>query len=106
MVNFLEIIKEVLLSEAMLNIYAMALGIILTWLFNKYIHTPAARNIAYEVAKAIEKQAPEGTPLDTFLDEFVKRFNTELGRDPSAGELKTALDIKNKTISLKFNKEF
>ena len=104
--DYVELAKNVLLSEGAFGIYATILGIILAYVFNNYINKPVARRIAYDVAVAVETQTEEGTALDTFLDEFIKRFNEEAGRDPNAGELKTALDIKNKRISIDFQRPF
>lgn len=104
--DWVGIAKNVLLSPAMQNVYAIAIGIIVAWLFDNYIDKPAVKKIAREVAIAVEKQTDEGTPLDAFLDEFIARFEVEKGREPTAGELKTALDFKNKTISIKLDKPF
>lgn len=101
-----DFLVRVLTSPEMVKAYAVFAGILVWWLIDNYVDKPAARRIALEIAVAIEKETKEGTPVDKFLDEFIKRFKVEKERDPSAGELKTALDIKNKRISLNYNKKF
>jgi len=104
--DWLGIAKNVLLSPAMLNVYAIALGILLAWIFDNFVNKAWVKELALEVAKAVEKETAEGTPVDSFLDEFIKRVETEKGRGPTAGELKTAVDVANKTIRLEYKKEF
>ena len=99
-------IINILRSPEMVKLYAVAIGSLAWWFFDNYIDKPLARKIAYEIAVAIEKHTEEGTAVDTFLDEFIKRFEATAGRSPSAGELKTAVDIKNKVIKLEVNKKF
>jgi len=104
--NWGEIAKNVVLSPAMLNVYAIAAGILLAWLFDNYVNKTWAKELALEIAKAVEKETPEGTPVDRFLDEFIARVEIGKNREPTAGELKTAIDIANKTLKLEYKKEF
>lgn len=104
--DWLEILKNVLLSPAMLNVYAIALGIIVAWAFDNFVNKSWVKELALEVAKAVEKETDEGTPIDRFLDEFIARVEEQKGRKPTAGELKTALDIRNKKISIELEKPF
>lgn len=104
--NLGEVVINILRSPEMVKLYAVALGSLAWWFFDNYINKPLARKIAYEIAVAIEKHTEENTAIDTFLDEFIKKFEAAAGRSPSAGELKTAVDIKNKVIKLELNKKF
>lgn len=104
--NWLEILKNILLSPAMLNVYAIALGILLAWIFDNFVNKAWVKELALEVAIAVEKETAEGTAVDRFLDEFIARVEQQKGREPTAGELKTALDVKNKKISIEFEKPF
>jgi hypothetical protein len=102
-----EVAQNVLLSSLAIKGYAVAGSILAAYIFNNYIDKPIAKQVAYEVAKAVEDEAEEGTTLDTFLDEFIKRFENKKGRKPTASELKTGMDFKDKTdfnfeISRKF----
>ena len=104
--NWGAIATDVLLSPAAINIYVIIAGILIGWLFDNYFNKPAIKAIAIEIAIAIEKETEEGTPLDTFLDRFINQVKEIKGREPTAGELKTALDLRNKTIKLNFNNKF
>jgi hypothetical protein len=104
--NWGEIAKNVVLSPAMLNVYAIAAGILLAWAFDNYVNKAWVKELALEIAKAVEKETPEGTPVDRFLDEFIARVEAKKGREPTAGELKTGIDVKNKVIKLDFEKKF
>ena len=104
--DWAEVLKNVLQSPAMLNVYAIALGIILAWVFDNFVNKSWVKELALEVAKAVEKETAEDTAVDRFLDEFIARVEQQKGREPTAGELKTALDIKNKKISIELKKPF
>ena len=102
--------KEVLFSSAMFPMYATILGIILgvlvNYVFDNYYNKPKVRAIVYQIIETIEKSTVEGTSVDKFLDTFLAQFRLESHRDPNAGELKTALDIANKKLSIEYNKPF
>lgn len=101
-----EIAKNVLLSAAMVKVYAIAGGVIVSYVFSNYVDKPAVKSIALEVAEEVEKQTKEGTPEDIFLDKFIKNFKKKKGRKPNAGEIKTAVDLKDQKFGIEFSKDF
>ena len=66
------------------------------WLIDNKWNKSGALQIAYNIADKVEDNTKEGTTLDNFLDQFTKAFEMYTGRKPSAGELKTAADVKKK----------
>ena len=66
------------------------------WVIDNKLNKPKALEIAYKIIGKVEDSTEEGTTLDNFMDQFIKAFEDLNGRKPSAGELKTAADIKKK----------
>lgn len=101
---------EFLSNPALFPLYYLIGGTIVgaaaNYWFDNYYNKPKVKALVYQVASQIEKATPEGTPVDTFLDHFLSTFKKETGREPNAGELKSAVDIANKKFDLEFNKPF
>lgn len=93
-------------SPVLLSFAGLALGIIVHRLIVEKYNKPIVKEIALELAKAFEKETKEGTPEDKFLDSFISKFEEKMGREPKAGELKTALDIKKQEFSVGYSKDF
>ena len=85
-----------------IQIFVILLSMFCIWLLDNKINKPSVSKIVVDVLSRLEAETSEGTFLDMFLDEFLKRK----GKEPSAGELKSALDLSKNDFKITFNKQF
>ncbi len=95
--------KDLLLSLPALMLYGTVLGVLAEYWFTNHYNKPGVKVILRMVLVEIEKKTAEGTPADTLLDAFLVKFAEVKGREPNAGEIKTAKDLGllKRTMDLK-----
>ncbi|WP_018249856.1 hypothetical protein [Orenia marismortui] len=77
-------------------VYGICFGAM--WFIDNKYNKRKVLKVAYNVVDKVEDVTEEGTTVDNFLDQFVKAYEDLFGKQPSAGELKTAADIKKKLV--------
>jgi hypothetical protein len=97
----LDFLLEAAQNPIIIRIIGSLFGAGALWLIDNKVDFPQAKKLALEIAKIAEDEFEEGTSWDNFLDSFISKFEEENGRKPRAGELKTALDVKDKVLKLK-----
>lgn len=99
-------LEALLTNPVIIGAIGLVAGIIVEFVVDNYIDKPSVKFLAYQVLNALDKAVDDETKFGIFLENFVKAFKDEKGKEPSAGELKTAVDLANKEFGLKYNKQF
>lgn len=102
----MEAILDFIINSPLAAPLGTALGFLAAWFVDNRLNKPEVVRIARAVAAKVEDYTEEGTAIDNFLDAFIGEFESEKGREPSAGELKTALKVKKDEFGVALNKDF
>ncbi len=84
---------ESILTEVIVGLLGAGIGSLAIYLIDNKLDKPWVREMVYEITKRARDNIPEGK-TKSFLSQFKAKFKEEMGRPPTAGELKTASDIE------------
>ena len=92
--EYLEIAYSFLLaSEAIMGFFGIAIGWLFWWALDNFVPFPRAATIAYALIAAVQ-DAADDTTWDNFIEKFIEQYEKVYDKKPSAGDLKTAADIR------------
>lgn len=102
----MDVVLAIIKNPAIVGATMMLFGLLVAWLFDNKMDKKETMKMILEYVQKAESVTEEGTYVDTFLDGFIVYFEQQKGRLPSAGELKTGLDMGKDYMGINFEKRF